>query len=80
MTKANYDKIQTGMALEEVEGILGSGTKEGGGEGVAAQFGVHVPTGGRGGSGETYVWEEGSKSIRVRFVQGKVAGKSESGL
>jgi hypothetical protein len=80
INKANYNRIQEGMSLEDVEGILGKGTRqEGDGSGVAAQFGVHVDPG-RGGSGEQYVWESGDSSITVYFRNEKVANKTSKGL
>jgi hypothetical protein len=81
VTRANYDKIIPGMTLQEVEAILGKGSKEGGdGSNVAAQFGVDVGGTAPAQSGETYVWESGSKSITITFVNGKTATKKESGL
>jgi hypothetical protein len=81
VTQANYDKIQNGMTLQEVEALLGSGTKqEGDGSGVAAQFGVALtPTGGSR-TAETYVWEKGKATITVYFQSGKVGSKTGSGL
>jgi hypothetical protein len=86
VNKANYDKITEGMTLEQVEGILGKGTKEEGGDGsnVAGQFGVDV-TGGMGGGGgskaiTTYKWEKGDKSITVHFLNGKVSKTTQQGL
>jgi hypothetical protein len=82
VNKANYDRITTGMTLQEVEGILGKGTKEEGGDGtnVAAQFGVHIESAPSSRSGETYTWEKGSKKITVYFLSGKVTNKREEGL
>jgi hypothetical protein len=83
VTKANYDKITVGMTLQEVEGILGQGTKDEGGDGsgVAAQFGVHIPVPERGKSRvETYVWEKGNRSIKVFILDGKVTNKGQEGL
>jgi hypothetical protein len=84
LTKANYEKIQTGMTLQQVEELLGPGTKDEGGDGsgVAAQFGVDV-SGGAGParkSGDTYVWESGTTTITVDFQNGKVTGKHSKGL
>src|SRR5262249_1136175 len=84
VTKANFDKIATGMTLKEVEGLLGKGQKEeGDGSGVPAQFGVDV--GGLsvqvGGKGiDRYVWESGDKKITVYIKDGKVTGKDQKGL
>jgi hypothetical protein len=86
VTKANYDKIEVGMTQEQVEKILGKGSKDEGGDGsnVAAQVGVAVggvasaPTAGP--KGETYIWESGTRSITITFVDGKVRLKQSSGL
>ena len=85
VTKANYDKIEVGMTQEQVEKILGKGSKDEGGDGsnVAAQFGVDVGVGSAppaGPKGETYAWESGTRSITVTFVDGKVRLKRSSGL
>jgi hypothetical protein len=85
VTKANFDKVATGMTLKEVEALLGKGVKEeGDGSGVAAQFGVDVG----GGVGvqvgnkaiDRYVWESGDKKITVYFRDGKATGKDQKGL
>jgi uncharacterized lipoprotein YajG len=81
VTQENYDKITTGMTLEEVEAILGPGSQVGDGQGVANQFGVDVSGGNmRPSSLVQYIWESGGKSITVAFRQEKVAGKSKVGL
>src|SRR5262249_16384411 len=79
VTKANFDKIEKGMRLGDVEAILGEGRKQGDGSGVAAQFGVHIPAGG--GGGDIYLWEsDDGKSITVIFTDGKVALAIPKGL
>ena len=84
LTKANYEKIQTGMTLQQVEELLGPGKKDesGDGSGVAAQFGVDVSAGAGPArkSGDTYVWESGMTTITVDFQNGKVTGKNAKGL
>jgi hypothetical protein len=89
ITKANFDKVQNGMSLNEVEKILGEGTEYRGGTGVGLQFGVDAGGGlggggvggGGGGSGrQTYMWESDNASITVYFQDGKVANKSSKGL
>jgi hypothetical protein len=83
VTKANFDKVATGMNLKEVEGLLGKGVKEeGDGSGVPAQFGVDVggvsvQVGNKG--IDRYVWESGDKKITVYFRDGKVTGKDQKG-
>ncbi|HEV3203525.1 MAG TPA: hypothetical protein VGY77_04040 [Gemmataceae bacterium] len=82
VTKANYDSIQIGMTLEEVQGILGTGKKEeGDGAGVAAQYGVDVGvTASRAKGPDEYVWENGEKKISAFFANGKVVNKNSKGL
>jgi hypothetical protein len=81
VTKANFDKINNGMTLEEVEKILGKGEKEtGDGSNVAGQFGVAVTSAPTVGGGETYKWESSKATITVTFRQGKVVGKSSKDL
>jgi hypothetical protein len=76
VTQENFDKINNGMSLEEVEAILGPG-KDAGGDGslVAGQFGVDVTGGARPSSTVRYIWESGKSSITVSFRQDKVVGK-----
>jgi hypothetical protein len=71
VTKGNFDKVKTGMALAEVEEILGEGTE---------QAGVGGAMGGLGASGKIVTWTEGEKTITVTFVNGKVAMKAQKGL
>jgi hypothetical protein len=86
ITKANYEKIQMGMTLQQVEEILGKGEKEEGGDGsnVAGQFGVDVGGGlnlsARPNPGESYKWETGTKTITVYFLSGRVTNKVPKGL
>ena len=80
VTKANYDAVKPGMTLEQVQQLLGKGTKDEGGDGsnVAAQFGVDVGVSSspRAGTGSTYTWERGGNSITVNFdKEGKVVNK-----
>ncbi|GJM25547.1 MAG: hypothetical protein DHS20C16_19620 [Phycisphaerae bacterium] len=71
VSQENYDKISTGMTVEEVEGILGSGETEGGG-GVAIGD-VEL-------SGKVMHWGSDAKGIKVTFANGKVVTKSHQGL
>jgi hypothetical protein len=70
VTKSNYDKISDGMTTAQVEGILGKGQKASAGVSIA---GLSV-------TGDVYQWKDGDKSISVVFKDGKVVGKSQSGL
>ena len=82
VTQANFDKITTGMTLDQVQAILGKGTKDDspGASNVAAQFGVDLP-GQQGPSrGDTFVWEKGEKKITVVLLDDKVVWKGNSGL
>ena len=79
VTKENFDKIQDGMTLEEVEKILGSGTLQGDGSGTAAQFGIHLAPGGSRKT-QVYTWDSDDKRITVYIVGGTVKGKNQKGL
>ena len=80
VTKENFDKVKNDMTLDQVEAILGEGTKQGDGANMAAQVGVDV-TGGAGSSSTVeYVWEGGKNTITVSFRQGKVVQKRNTGL
>lgn len=71
VNKSNYDKIQNGMTVAEVEGILGKGTE---------QSSVAGAIGNVGGSAKTIKWEKDGKAITVTFVNDKVIAKSATGL
>lgn len=92
LTKANYDKIASGMTLAEVETLLGGpGETEGGdlaaaeGSGVAGAVGIgdmqsmsqpRVKT-------KSYKWGSDKRFIKVTFLEDQVAPanfKSEQGL
>src|SRR5262249_23298494 len=64
VTKANYDRIKTGMTRKQVEEILGKG-KTGAG-GAIEDF-----------SGATVVWKDGDKIITIGFINDKVKVKTE---
>ena len=82
VTKANYDKVEKGMSLGEVEAILGRGEREtGDGSNIAAGPGVDVNMGeARLSPGTTYFWETKGKKITLVFIGDKVFSKVESGL
>ena len=86
VTKANFDKITNGMTLQEVEGILGKGTKDEGGDASVIPAKVGVALDGIGADQrvksrvETYVWQKGDKTIKVQVLEGKVTNKVQEGL
>jgi hypothetical protein len=71
VSKDNFDKVQNGMTLKEVEGILGKGEAQAAGAGAL---------GGLTGSGQVYKWVDGEKSITVTFANDKVVAKVSSGF
>ena len=71
VSKDNFDKVQTGMTVAEVEGILGKGTEEAGAGGSL---------GGVVASGKILSWTDGGKRIVVTFMNDKVATKTQTGL
>jgi len=81
VNKANYDKVKEGMTLEEVEKILGKGSKEtGDGSNVAGQFGVAIPSAPTAGGGDVYTWESNTNTIRLTFRDGKLVHKQATGF
>jgi hypothetical protein len=79
ITKVNYDKISEGMSLEEVEKILGEGTKLGIAS-AATVHGVDLPGARPIGGGDTYIWESDYKKITIIFDKDKVKWKDSTGL
>jgi len=80
VTLENYDKIQDGMTIAEVEAFMGNGR-------VEKASGTSLGTGGLPERSEddmdrmTYVWgEEGGAQIIVVFADGEVASKRKLGL
>jgi len=71
VTKANYDKIETGMTLNQVEDILGKGTEE---------AGIGGAIGNVAGSAKVMKWGDEQKSITVTFANDKVVAKLQKGL
>ncbi len=71
VSKSNYDKINTGMTVAEVEGILGKGTEEAGGGGAIGNLA---------GSAKVMSWKDGDKTITITFVNDKVTLKAQKGL
>lgn len=71
VTKENYDKIQTGMTLSEVEAILGKGTEK---AGVGGAVGNLVA------SGKVISWGDDKKGITITFANDKVITKMATGL
>jgi hypothetical protein len=71
VTRANYDKITTGMKQSEVENLLGSGQKK---DSAGAAFGPI------GMSSEVMNWQNGNRTITVVFVNDLVVVKSQVGL
>ncbi len=81
INKTNFDKVKAGMSLEDVEKILGKGTKDvGDGSNVAGQFGIAIPSTPTSGGADKYVWESGDKSITAFVREGKVVSVQSSGL
>jgi hypothetical protein len=75
ITRENYARIQTGMTVWEVQGILGSGQEPLRRPGTGV---VKLP--GQVMTAREMVWRRGDKSISAQFVDDRVTSKSESGL
>ncbi len=71
VSQENFDKIDTGMTMDEVKAILGEPTEENA---------AGVSMGDMEISGGATVWKEGDKSIVVTFQDGKVVAKAKKGF
>ena len=80
VTKANSDKITEGMSLEDVEKILGRGSKQGDGSGIPTQVGIDISAPKGNPNTDIYIWESDNASITVYFFNGKVKTKINKGL
>jgi outer membrane protein assembly factor BamE (lipoprotein component of BamABCDE complex) len=65
LTQENFDKIQTGMTLAQVQAILGEPT-----ESSSVDVAVF--------SGTVSKWKQGEVTITIQFVNGKVVAKQFS--
>ncbi len=71
VSQSNFEKIENGMTLSQVEAILGEGKE---GASVAGAIGEMA------GQGAAYVWEDGDKKITVMFKDDKVVSKTKVGF
>jgi len=71
ITQTNYDKIEPGMTVGEVEDLLGMGQIEESGSLAVPGFNL---------SAKVMVWRSDSKWIRIIFEDDKVVTKSQMGL
>jgi hypothetical protein len=69
VSQSNYDKIQPGMTVAEVEGILGNGGEF---TAIAGQAIGDVAL--------SIKWKDGQKQITVIFGGDKVVSKTQTGL
>ncbi|MGB7325709.1 MAG: outer membrane protein assembly factor BamE [Rubripirellula sp.] len=71
ITKDNYSQIKTGMTLDEVESLLGSGTEQASSD--ASFGGIAIDM-------KSMVWQDEDKIISITFSHDKVQAKSQIGL
>ena len=71
ITKDNYAEIETGMTLDEVQAILGSGTEQASSD--ASFGGISIDM-------KNMVWQDEDKIISITFSHDKVKAKSQIGL
>ncbi len=79
VSQSGYDKVQTGMTQEQVEGILGTDKEK---------MATNMGTSGMNVGGVTVprlppkvlIWTIGSKTITITFKDDKVSSKAETGL
>jgi hypothetical protein len=79
ITSENYDQIKTGMAVHDVEILLGGKGEmvERGGMSIS---GGGISTGSGQASQQLYEWHKGNKTISITAVDGKVVDKGKLGL
>jgi hypothetical protein len=70
VSRSNFDKVEKGMTVTEVEKILGKGAVESTGTSIGS---LEL-------SGEVRVWQDKDKIIKVTFKDGRVSSKSAEGL
>lgn len=71
ITRDNYSQIETGMTLDEVEAILGTGTEQASSD--ASFGGISIDM-------KNMVWQNEEKIISITFSHDKVKAKSQMGL
>lgn len=80
ITRDNFDEIEDGMTVAQVERILGKGEEQvtaGVGFGTSGMMDMSSS---RGGSQRVFLWEEKGKRIIVTFTEGQVTSKTQQGL
>lgn len=73
INKDNYDKINTGMSISEVESILGKSNAEYSSSMDLGQYGGNINAVGK-------AWKSGSKVISIGFSNDKVVAKIKTGF
>ncbi|MEX2219631.1 MAG: hypothetical protein WD749_12830 [Phycisphaerales bacterium] len=80
VTQENYDRVNLGMSLLEVQSVLGEGEQD-------TTGGFTIGAGGTMGSSSSttsrrqgYTWKEGDRQILVEFMDGKVVTKRKIGF
>lgn len=71
ISKSNYELIENGMSISQVQGILGKGSEQASSD---ASFG------GTAMSAKQMIWQDGNQIITVTFMNEKVQGKAQIGL
>lgn len=71
VSRDNYEKIETGMTMDEVESILGSGEVVTGGGAAIGDFEL---------SGKVMRWGTEEQGVEIVFVNNKVTAKAQEGL
>ena len=71
INKSNYERIENGMTVSQVEGILGRGTEQSSSDASFAGMSM---------SAKQIVWQEGNQIITITFMNDKVQAKAQLGL
>lgn len=86
LSRANYERIKTGMTLKEVEAILGKGNEQSSSQIDIPDQSFSIPglgsttVAGMSSSMQVVTWGDGLKTIAITFSNGKVASKLQTGL
>lgn len=71
VNQANFQKIENGMSLSQVEAILGKGKEQASSGGSFGGISVE---------GKGMVWQDGNKVITVMFMNDAVQSKAQMGF
>lgn len=80
LTRENYDRIEEGMTVAQVEAILGKGKEQDSGGFGITSAGIIDHSSSRRSSQRVFVWEEDGATVVITFTDGVVTSKRETGV